>query len=39
MPLSVLSGFVYNIMNLGIIFFILGLLHLVFIPAQVFSVI
>ena len=33
MLLSILSGFVYNIMNSGIIFFILGLLPLVFIIA------
>lgn len=33
MLLSILSGFVYNIMNSGIIFFVLGLLPLVFIIA------
>lgn len=33
MLLSILSGFVYNIMNSGIIFFILGLIPLVFIIA------
>ena len=31
--MSILSGFVYNIMNSGIIFFILGLIPLVFIIA------
>ena len=34
MLLSILSGFVYNIMNSGIIFFILGLLPLLFIVAH-----
>jgi F-type H+-transporting ATPase subunit a len=33
MLLSILSGFVYNIMNSGLIFFILGLIPLVFIIA------
>ena len=31
MLLSILSGFVYNIMNSGIIFFIIGLIPLTFI--------
>jgi len=33
MLLSILSGFVYNIMNSDIIFFVLGLIPLVFIIA------
>ena len=38
MLLSILSGFTYKIMTSGVLFFVLGLIPLAFIQAQVFVV-